>query len=208
MRIDVQDIIDGEPIPERFAFAVPDPEQHLRFSDNRNPHVHWHDVPAGTRSLALLVVDVDAPTDPSDVNQEGRSVSADLPRADFYHWVLIDIPVEVSGIDEGEDADGVVAMGKAPGETGKGVRGINSYTDFFIDDEQLEGIYGGYDGPCPPWNDARVHRYHFTIYALDVASLGLQGEFTGDEVLEAMQGRVLEQSSVMGTYTLNPELAR
>lgn len=149
MRIDVQDIIDGEPIPERFAFAVPDPEQHLRFSDNRNPHVHWHDVPAGTRSLALLVVDVDAPTDPSDVNQEGRSVSADLPRADFYHWVLIDIPVEVSGIDEGEDADGVVAMGKAPGETGKGVRGINSYTDFFIDDEQLEGIYGGYDGPCP-----------------------------------------------------------
>nr|CDQ33827.1 putative kinase inhibitor protein [Virgibacillus halodenitrificans] len=208
MRIDVQDIIDGEPIPERFAFAVPDPEQHLRFSDNRNPHVHWHDVPAGTRSLALLVVDVDAPTDPSDVNQEGRSVSADLPRADFYHWVLIDIPVEVSGIDEGEDADGVVAMGKAPGETGKGVRGINSYTDFFVDDEQLEGIYGGYDGPCPPWNDARVHRYHFTIYALDVASLGLQGEFTGDEVLEAMQGRVLEQSSVMGTYTLNPELAR
>ncbi|WP_280562784.1 YbhB/YbcL family Raf kinase inhibitor-like protein [Chromohalobacter sp. 48-RD10] len=208
MRIDVQDIIDGEPIPERFAFAVPDPEQHLRFSDNRNPRVRWHDVPAGTLSLALLVVDVDAPTDPGDVNQEGHSVPADLPRADFYHWVLIDIPVQVSGIDEGEDADGVVAMGKAPGETGKGVRGINSYTDFFVDDEQLEGIYGGYDGPCPPWNDALVHRYHFTVYALDVASLGLQGEFTGDEVLDAMQGHVIEQSSVMGTYTLNPELAR
>jgi len=170
--------------------------------------VHWHDVPAGTHSLALLVVDVDAPTDPSDVNQEGRSVPADLPRADFYHWVLIDIPTEVKGIDEGEDADGVVAMGKAPGETGKGVRGINSYTDFFVDDEQLEGIYGGYDGPCPPWNDALVHRYYFTVYALDVDSLGLQGEFTGDEVLEAMQGHVIEQASVMGTYTLNPELAR
>ncbi|MDV6319689.1 YbhB/YbcL family Raf kinase inhibitor-like protein [Chromohalobacter sp. HP20-39] len=208
MRIDVQDVIDGEPIPERFAFAVPDPQQHLRFSDNRNPCVHWHDVPAGTHSLALLVVDVDAPTDPSDVNQEGRSVPADLPRADFYHWVLIDIPTKVKGIDEGEDADGVVAMGKAPGETGKGVRGINSYTDFFVDDEQLEGIYGGYDGPCPPWNDALVHRYYFTVYALDVDSLGLQGEFTGDEVLEAMQGHVIEQASVMGTYTLNPELAR
>lgn len=208
MRIDVQHITDGEPIPERFAFAVPDSQQHLRFSDNRNPRVRWHDVPAGTRSLALLVVDVDAPSDPSDVNQEGRSVPTDLPRADFYHWVLIDIPVEVSGIDEAEDADGVVAMGKAPGETGKGVRGINSYTDFFVDDEQLEGIYGGYDGPCPPWNDALVHRYHFTVYALDIASLGLQGEFTGDEVLEAMQGHIIEQSSVIGTYTLNPELAR
>ncbi|MCK0713517.1 YbhB/YbcL family Raf kinase inhibitor-like protein [Chromohalobacter sarecensis] len=208
MRIDVQDIIDGEPIPERFAFAAPDPDQHLRFSDNSNPRVHWHDVPAGTRSLALLVVDADAPTDPSDVNQEGRSVPAELPRADFYHWVLIDIPAEVSGIDEGEDADGVVAMGKAPGETGKGVRGINSYTDFFVDDEQLEGIYGGYDGPCPPWNDTLVHRYYFTVYALDIASLGLQGEFTGDEVLEAMQGHVIEQSCVMGTYTLNPELTR
>ncbi|MCK0745319.1 YbhB/YbcL family Raf kinase inhibitor-like protein [Chromohalobacter nigrandesensis] len=208
MRIDVQDIIDGEPIPERFAFAVPDPERLLLFSDNRNPRVRWHDVPDGTRSLVLLVVDADAPTDPSDVNQEGRRVPADLPRADFYHWVLIDIPTAVSGIDEGEDADGVVAMGKAPGDTGKGVRGINSYTDFFADDEQLEGIYGGYDGPCPPWNDTLVHRYYFTVYALDVASLGLQGEFTGDEVLEAMQGHVIEQSSVMGTYTLNPELTR
>ncbi|MCI0509147.1 hypothetical protein C8E00_102461 [Chromohalobacter marismortui] len=208
MRIDVQDVIEGGPIPERFAFAVSDSQQHLRFSDNRNPCVRWNDVPVGTRSLALLVVDVDAPTDPSDVNQEGRSVPADLPRADFYHWVLIDIPADVNGIDEGEDADGVVLMGKAPGETGKGVRGINSYTDFFVDDEQLEGIYGGYDGPCPPWNDALIHRYHFTVYALDIASLGLQGEFTGDEVLDAMQGHIIEQASVMGTYTLNPELTR
>lgn len=208
MRIDVQGIIDGQPIPGRFAFAVPDPDQHIRFSDNRNPGVRWQDIPAGTRSLVLLVVDTDAPSDPSDVNQEGRSVPAELPRSDFYHWVLIDIPPEVTEIPEGEDADGVVAKGKAPGPTPQGVRGINSYTDFFIDDEQLEGIYGGYDGPCPPWNDSLVHRYYFTVYALDVPSLELQGEFTGDEVLEAMQGHVLDQASVMGTYTLNPALAR
>ena len=43
----------------------------------------------------------------------------------------------------------------------------------------MSGDYFGYDGPCPPWNDALVHRYVFTLYALDVATLGLQGPFTG-----------------------------
>ena len=42
----------------------------------------------------------------------------------------------------------------------------------------MSGDYFGYDGPCPPWNDALVHRYVFTLYALDVATLGLQGPFT------------------------------
>ena len=68
----------------------------------------------------------------------------------------------------------------------------------------MKGVYGGYDGPCPPWNDERLHHYTFTVYALDVTSLGLSGEIRGPQVVEAMQGHILDQASVTGTYTLNP----
>lgn len=131
---------------------------------------------------------------------------ADLPRADFYHWVLVDIPADVRQIDEGEDADGVVPRGKEIGQTAKGIRGANDYTDFLAGDPDMKGVYGGYDGPCPPWNDERLHHYTFTVYALDVTSLGLSGEIRGPQVVEAMQGHILDQASVTGTYTLNPNV--
>ncbi|MHB0776184.1 YbhB/YbcL family Raf kinase inhibitor-like protein [Halomonas sp. WWR20] len=206
MRLFIEGINQDKPIPGQYAFAVPDADQHFRFSDNRNPQVVWDFVPEDTRSFALLVIDPDVPSDPTDVNQEGKTVPRDLPRVDFYHWVLVDIPAHVRQIDEGEDSDGVVAKGKAPGRTPKGVRGINSYTDFFAGDPDLEGVYGGYDGPCPPWNDERLHHYHFILYALDVETLGLEGEFTGEQAREAMQGHVLAQTSIVGTYTLSPQL--
>ena len=57
--------------------------------------------------------------------------------------------------------------------------GVNNYTDWFAGDEQMAGDYGGYDGPCPPWNDELLHHYRFTLYALDVPSLGLPGAFGG-----------------------------
>ena len=59
----------------------------------------------------------------------------------------------------------------------------------------------------PAWNDSIVHRYVFTLYALDVHSLNLNGSFTGEDALRAMQKHVLAQASVTGTYTLNPKLA-
>ena len=49
------------------------------------------------------------------------------------------------------------------------------------DDKKLAGTYAGYDGPCPPWNDARPHRYIFTLYALKVKSLNLPKNFTGQD---------------------------
>jgi len=67
----------------------------------------------------------------------------------------------------------------------------------------MEGTYGGYDGPCPPWNDSIVHHYHFEVFALDVETLGLQGEFTGQDALEAMEGHILASTSHMGTYSMN-----
>ena len=86
------------------------------------------------------------------------------------------------------------------------MRGINNFTDWFAGDEQMRGEYGGYDGPCPPWNDEIIHHYYFTVFALDVSSLELSGSFGGPDVLAAMRGHILAEGRWVGTYTLNPDL--
>jgi Raf kinase inhibitor-like YbhB/YbcL family protein len=68
----------------------------------------------------------------------------------------------------------------------------------------MHGNYYGYDGPCPPWNDERPHRYVFTVYALDVPRLAIEGRFGGLEVRKAVEHHVLAQASITGRYTLNP----
>lgn len=206
MKLTLTSFADGEPIPGRYAFCVPDAKTHATFADNRNPHLVWSDVPDGTRSFALLVHDPDVPSRPDDVNQEGRTVPKDLPRVDFFHWVLVDIPAALRELAEGIDADGVTPRGKPVGPTPYGVRGRNDYTAWFEGDADMDGTYGGYDGPCPPWNDERVHHYVFTLYALDAPTLGLTGAFGGGDARKALEGHVLAEASWTGTYTLNPDL--
>lgn len=198
---------DG-PIPGRYAFCVPDPTAHVGLGDNHNPALAWTDLPPGTRSLTLIVHDPDVPSRGDDVNQEGRTVPADLPRVDFYHWTLVDIPPGRDGIAAGEFSRGVTARGK-PGPEGPGGtrQGLNDYTGWFAGDPEMGGNYFGYDGPCPPWNDEIVHHYVFTLYALDVEGCPVEGVFRGPDVLEAIQGHILDRASVTGTYTLNPHLA-
>src|SRR5262245_4960895 len=100
-----------QPIPEKFAFGAPDPVLHIRLSGNHNPHLQWSDAPTQTRGFALICVDPDVPTRPDDVNKEGRTVSSSLPRTDFYHWVMVDIPSETFEIEAGESSKGIVAGG-------------------------------------------------------------------------------------------------
>jgi hypothetical protein len=197
---------NGGRIPDEFAFGVPDDQGRVALGRNRNPAIRWQGAPAGTRSFAILCVDPDVPSKPDRVNKDGMTVPAGLPRVDFYHWVLVDIPGDRDEILAGEDSHKVTAGGKGPGPTGYGVRGINNYTDWFAGDAEMRGDYGGYDGPCPPWNDELVHRYRFVVYALDVPSLGLSGRFGGPEAVEAMRGHVLAQAEWVGTYTLIPSL--
>jgi len=71
----------------------------------------------------------------------------------------------------------------------------------------MAGNYFGYDGPCPPWNDSIVHHYHFTLYALDFARCPVGGEFSSGAVLEALEGHVLDEADLIGTYSLNPNVA-
>jgi len=195
---------DGATIPAKFAFGQPGTDAPFAISDNVSPAVRWANAPAGTRSFAIICHDPDVPSVGDDVNQADRLVPADLPRVDFYHWVLIDIPTTVSGFVEGEASQGVTPRGKTVGQTAYGITGKNDYTGWFAGDPDMEGVYGSYDGPCPPWNDTIIHHYYFTVFALDIDTLGLDGAFSGQDVLAKIDGHVLAQASHMGTYSMNP----
>jgi Raf kinase inhibitor-like YbhB/YbcL family protein len=195
----------GASIPGEFALCVPAARGHVAMAANRNPEVTWSGAPADTRSFALLCVDLDAPTVADDVNKEGVTVPASLPRADFAHWVLVDIAPSTTSIAAGADSDGVTAHGKPVGPTDLGVRGHNDYTSWFAGDAEMAGTYGGYDGPCPPWNDEIPHRYVFTVYALDTDTVGLAGDFGVADARAAIAGHVRAEASVMGPDTLNPD---
>jgi Raf kinase inhibitor-like YbhB/YbcL family protein len=207
---------DGGLIPAENAFAAIDPFGHVRPSANRNPHVAWSEVPNGTRSLALFCCDGDAPQVLCDVNQEGKMLSEDAPRGEFFHWILIDLPTVVQTLKEGQFSDRVTPHGKSVSSVSHMItnggehalhQGLNDYTGLFADDPQMAGEYYGYDGPCPPWNDLRIHHYIFRLYALDVPSLDLVPRFTGAQARAALQGHILDEAQLVGAYSLNPELA-
>ncbi len=198
---------NGDRIPQRYAAGRPDGQGGAVFGDNLNPHLAWSEMPAGTRSLALICHDFDVPSRGDDVNQPGREVPADLPRVDFFHWVLVDLPPNPAEIAEGEFSRGFLPRGK-PGPQGPGQsrHGLNDYTGWFAGHPEMAGNYFGYDGPFPPFNDSLVHHYVFTLYAVAVPRLPLEGIFAGPQVRESLAGRVLAEATFSGTYTLNQRL--
>jgi len=196
---------NNQRIPAEFAFCAPDPKSHAALSKNRNPQLAWSDLPAGTKSLVLICHDYDVPSKPDDVNQEGRTISASLPRVDFFHWVLVDLDPNSGPIKAGEFSDGVTARGKkGPDGPRRTRQGVNDYTMWFATDKDMSGNYFGYDGPCPPWNDTIPHHYVFTLYALGVEKCGVSGTFKGGDALTAIRGHVLGQAALTGVYSLNP----
>jgi Raf kinase inhibitor-like YbhB/YbcL family protein len=192
-------------IPAKLAFGRPDPETHVTLSDNRNPHLAWSDIPDKVGSFVLICHDPDVPSKGDDVNQEDREIPSDLPRVDFYHWLLANIPASMTEITEGAFSDGITTRGKtrtSPIDSAQ--QGLNNFTDWFAGDEKMEGLYHGYDGPCPPWNDSIIHHYIFTLYALD-SDLKLSEHFNGQELLQAMEGHIIDRASITGIYSLNPK---
>jgi Raf kinase inhibitor-like YbhB/YbcL family protein len=209
MKLTSASFLPDQSIPEEFAFGAHDSVLHIRLAGNHNPQLKWSGAPAQTRSFTIICVDPDAPTKPDDVNKEGRVVPASLPRGSFYHWAIVDIPPSVTEIAAGECSNGIVAGGKKspPGPQGSR-QGINDYTGWFANDPDMAGTYRGYDGPCPPWNDMRVHRYHFTVYALDCDRAPLEGDFTCAQALEAIRPHILEEARLTGTYAINPSIQK
>ena len=205
MKLTSSSFDDGGVIPAEYAFCAPDAKRHATLSKNLNPHLAWTEVPMGTKSFAIVCHDPDVPSRGDDVNQEGRSVPKTLPRVDFFHWVLVDLPAAAVGVNSGEFSSAVTPRGKPGPQAPHGARqGINDYTGWFAGDQDMAGDYHGYDGPCPPWNDELPHRYVFTVYALDVERLSLPARFGGKEVRAAVREHVLAQAAITGRYTLNP----
>ena len=196
---------DGGLMPAEYAFAEIDPASRVRLAGNRNPHLAWDDVPNGTESLALFCIDPDAPQDASLANRDDQALPLTALRGDFYHWSLLDIPISMRMIAAGEFSSGITPRGKA---AATGLRqGINDYTGWFAGDAAMAGDYYGYDGPCPPWNDERIHHYIFRLYALDVPQLALPERFTGQQAHAALYGHILDEAQLVVAYSLNPELA-
>ena len=206
LKVSMPGLTAQAPIPAQYAFCIEDGKGKGTFGKNESPQIKWEGAPAGTKSFAVITHDPDVPSKGDNVNKDGKSVSKDLPRVDFFHWVLVDIPAATTELAVGADGKEVKAGGKTPGKSAHGVRGLNNYTDWFASNEKMKGKYGGYDGPCPPWNDEIVHHYHFTVYALDVPSLNLKGDFKGPEALKAMEGHILAQGSFVGLYKLNTKV--
>ncbi|HEX6020331.1 MAG TPA: YbhB/YbcL family Raf kinase inhibitor-like protein [Burkholderiaceae bacterium] len=200
---------NGEAIPARYAAGKIDAAGGVGFSDDINPHLAWSELPAGTKSLVLICHDFDVPSRPDDVNKPDREIPADLPRVDFFHWVMVDIAPALGAIGEGQFSRDFTARGKPGPAAGQGARhGLNDFTGWFAADPQMAGQYFGYDGPFPPFNDSLVHHYVFTLYAVSVDRLAVDGAFTGAQVREALAGKVLAEATLSGTYTLNRRLVR
>ncbi len=202
MRIDSHSFQRGQRIPDEFALGAVD-----GFGGNRNPQLAWDDVPDGTRSFALLCIDTDVPTDPSLASRAGFEIPVGHPRGDFVHWAMADIPADLREITVGSCSDGVTAHGKRtpPGPSGAR-QGLNDYTGWFAGDPDMGGDYFGYDGPYPPFNDLRPHRYFFRLFALDIERLSLPERFTAADVFHQMHGHLLTEASTWGWYSLNADV--
>jgi Raf kinase inhibitor-like YbhB/YbcL family protein len=196
LSVTVDNLKNGRVILGAYAFCVPAKVGHTAAGPNRSPAISWSRGPAGTASYAIIVVDPDVPTVFTNADKEGQVLPASLKRRDFYHWLLVDIPRSTTALAAAADSKDPSA--KPAGPTPHGLRGLNDYGDG----------RAGYDGPCPPWNDAIVHHYHFRVYALNVPHLSLPAGFKGPDVVAAMRGHVLARGEVVGLYTQNPSVAR
>lgn len=204
MKLTSHSFRNGEPLPAEFAAGRRDGDS-VGFGANRNPHLAWSEIPAATRSLALVCVDPDVPTVAEMVGAPGIEIPDDQPRCDFTHWLLIDIPPSVSEIAAGACSDGFVAHGKqAPaGPTGSR-QGRNDYSAWFAGNPDLAGDYLGYDGPFPPPNDLRLHRYFFRLFALDCPHLPLPERFGYPDLLRTLHGHILAETAIHASYSLHP----
>jgi Raf kinase inhibitor-like YbhB/YbcL family protein len=142
-----------------FAQGQEMPKVHSCDGKSISPPLQWSNPPSGTRSLALIMDDPDA------------------PRGTFVHWVVYDLPASANSLPQAVPAQPELADGTRQGNNGAGKI--------------------GYTGPCPP---SGMHHYYFKLYALDAAP-ALAAGATKEQLLNAMQGRILEKVEMWGTYT-------
>lgn len=138
------------------------PSRYTCQGQDLSPPLQWQGIPQGTRSLALIVDDPDAP-DPK------------APKMTWVHWVLYNLPPDSGGLPEG------ATTADLPAGT---LEGLNDWKRT------------GYGGPCPP---VGKHRYFHKLYALDIVLTDMKRPAKA-QVVAAMQGHILGQAELMGTY--------
>ncbi len=205
LSVSLEDLTPAGNLPVSSAFCMPKGSG-LKPQDE-SPGLDWSAGPPGTKSYVVMMIDPDVTTNLSLMNKPGVTIPAGSPRMDIYHWELIDIPAEVHRLAPGDDGDGFVPGGKPLGPSKIGVRGTNDYWPYFNKNPNapasMKGPYGGYDGPCPPSNDEKVHDYRFIVYALDVPTLPLSGQFFAPAVLAAIKGHILAQGGADAKFTFD-----
>jgi Raf kinase inhibitor-like YbhB/YbcL family protein len=135
------------------------PKKHTGEGEDVSPPLGWADVPENTTAFVVICDDPDAPA------------------GTWTHWVLYDIPPDVTALDEGIPMTDTVL--------GSARQGLSDFGDI------------GYRGPMPP--PGKPHRYFFKLYALD-APTGLPAGSTKDDVIEAIDGHILGQGQLVGVY--------
>jgi Raf kinase inhibitor-like YbhB/YbcL family protein len=207
LEVAVENVKNVGLMPNQYDFCVPTPDGHAAPGPDKSPHISWSKGPDGTKSYVAILTDIDNPAEQREtMNKEGMTVSASAKRRTVFHWVLVDIPANVTSLPEGAESEGRVPHGKPQTPASVGVRGLNDFTMFMAANEQMKGQYYGYDGPCPPWNDELAHRYVFTVYAVSVPSLNLSGPFPGAAVMTALEGKVLAKGELVGIASTNPSV--
>jgi len=147
------DVTDGQPLKDDQVAAL----------GNTSPHLSWSGAPEGTKSYTITCFDPDAPT-PSG----------------FWHWVLVDLPGDVTSLDTGAGAEGAALPGDA----------------FMC---RNDGGGKAFMGAAPPPND-QVHRYYFVVHAVKEESLGVDSDASPAVVSFNLAFKTLGRAIIHGTY--------
>jgi Raf kinase inhibitor-like YbhB/YbcL family protein len=146
-----EDVTDGQPLKD----------DQVADKGNTSPQLSWSGAPEGTQSYTVTCFDPDAPT-PSG----------------FWHWVLVDIPADVTSLDAG------ASEGDLPGKA------------FHV---RHDGSGKGFMGAAPPQGD-QVHRYFFVVHAVGEKHLGVDGDATPAVVSFNLAFKTLGRAIIHGTY--------
>lgn len=145
------DVTDGQPLKD----------DQVADKGNTSPQLSWEGAPAGTKSYVVTCFDPDAPT-PSG----------------FWHWVLVDLPADVTSLDTG------AAAGDLPGGA------------FHV---RNDGGDRAFMGAAPPPAD-QPHRYFFVVHAVGEETLGVDAEASPAVVSFNLAFKTLGRAIIHGTY--------
>ena len=147
------DVTDGRPLKD----------DQVADGGNTSPQLSWSGAPEGTSSFTVTCFDPDAPT-PSG----------------FWHWVLVDLPADVTSLDTGAGAEGAQLPGAA----------------FMC---RNDGGSQAFMGAAPPEGD-QVHRYFFVVHAVGADSLGVDENASPAVVSFNLAFKTLGRAILHGTY--------